>query len=264
MNKYLQVARNTIDEYLTYRLNFIMWRVRSVLRILIVYFLWSSIFSSHQKILGYEKSQMLTYIVGISIIWALVFATRTQDIATDINEGKLSNYLLQPMSYFNFLLGRDLADKLFNLGFALIELTLLVIILKPAIFLQTNLIILCLTLASLIVSNALYILISILLGFIAFWSPETWGPRFLFFMVLDFFAGSFFPLDILPPAFYIIIQFSPLSYLIFFPMKIYLGQLTSSQITTGFGISIAWVLVLSLLARNVWKIGLRSYTAVGR
>lgn len=264
MNKYFLVAKNTIDEYLVYRLNFVMWRVRNVVRLLVVYFLWSAILHTRPNVFGYSESTMLTYILGISVIGSLVFATRTQEIGNDINEGILSNYLVRPMSYFGYVLGRDLADKLFNLSFATIEFFLLLVFLQPPLFVQTKISFLFLTLASIVIANALYMLVSILLGFIAFWSPETWGPRFLFFIFLEFFAGGLFPLDILPKPIFQALQLLPFNYLLFFPMKVYLGQLANAEIMLGFLVSGIWLGTLWAVIKYIWLVGLKSYTAVGR
>lgn len=264
IKKYLLVAQNTIDEYLIYRLNFVMWRVRNVVRLLVVFFLWSAILHSRPSVFGYSESSMLTYILGISVIGSFVFATRTQDIGNDINEGILSNYLIRPMSYFGYVLGRDVADKIFNLCFAIGEFLLLFILLKPPLFVQMDVSPLLLTLGSIIIANTLYMLISILLGFIAFWSPETWGPRFIFFMLLDFFAGGLFPLDILPQPVYQALKLLPFNYLIYFPMKIYLGQLSMTEILIGLIISLVWIFSLWVVVKSVWTLGLKTYTAVGR
>ena len=94
MNKYLQVFKISFAQEFAYRFNFIMWRVRNVLQIFLVFFLWSTIFSDPDKVIfGYNKDKILTYIFGIMIMKALVLSARVVDVSGEISRGDLTNYL---------------------------------------------------------------------------------------------------------------------------------------------------------------------------
>lgn len=265
MKKYFLIAKNTWDEVLTYRLNFTMWRIRTVLSLLAIYFLWASILPSYQSsVFGYSQSQMLTYILGTALAFSIVLATRTIDIGDDINSGNLSAQLLRPISYFSYYFWKDIGDKAMNIFFSVIELTLLFFILHPPIFVQTSAVYISLAFASIILAVILNFLISSILGFIGFWSHEVWGPRFLFFTLLTFFSGTWFPLDIFPKGIYLVFQLLPFTYLLFFPLKIYLGQLNIFEILTGLSITVVWIFVFYVILKIVWNKGLKAYTAYGR
>lgn len=264
MKKYWQVMRNTWEEITTYRINFIIWRVRVVLQILTLYFFWFSIVPQNSSLFGYSQQLMLTYILGVSILTSVVFSTRTQEIGENINNGDLSIFLIRPINYFFYWFWRDFGDKLMNVTFSVVELFLLFIFLHPPLFIQTNPVNLLLTLIAVLIAIFSYFLFGCLLGLIGFWSPEVWGPRFIFMVILSFFAGGYFPLDILPKALFYFLQILPFSYFLYFPLKIYLGQIPYSQIYFGFFVSIAWAGILFLLVKYVWKKGLKVYSAEGR
>jgi len=65
MKKYIQVLKATLQEYFIYRLNFVMWRVRSVIQLLLLYFLWLVIFQKDQVVIGHDNSQVLTHDLGV-------------------------------------------------------------------------------------------------------------------------------------------------------------------------------------------------------
>ena len=264
MFKYFYVTKNYLAEYFAYRLNFLLWRVRVIVSVLISYFLWSAIYGNRKQIFNYTKNQMLTYIVLLTFINGIVLATQTQRIAEEINQGTLSNFLIRPMDYFAFNLFRDLADKSINTFFAVIEIVLIILLLKPGFIVQSDPIFLILFIFSLFLSVILYFIISILISFIGFWSREYWAPRFIFFIIIAFMAGTYFPLDIVPQPVYSLIEFLPFTYLVFFPLKIYLGNILLSQILKGFLITLFWIFFLYLFARLVWKKGLKIYTAEGK
>jgi ABC-2 type transport system permease protein len=82
-------------------------------------------------------------------------------------------------------------------------------------------------------------------------------------LVLEFTAGALFPLDILPARVQAILAWMPSPYLVFFPLNILLEKLDSIQILKGFSIQILWIIGLALLARFVWRRGVKIYGAQG-
>jgi len=264
MKKYWQIAKNTWDETVSFRLNFVMWRVRVVLQILTLYFLWFSILPKETSFFAYSQSHILTYILGTSLISAFVLSSRSYSVGDEINRGDLSNFLIKPINYFFYHFARDISDKTMNIVFSITELTILFFILRPPLFIQTDALYFSLFIIATLLALLLYFFFNFLLGMVGFWSPEVWAPRFIFFTVITFFAGGLFPLDILPQKIFTIFQFLPFSYLLYFPLKIYLGQLSLNQIFQGMAITMIWVLLMYLVVKFVWQKGLVVYTAQGR
>lgn len=231
---------------------------------LMTYFVWLAIYGKDEILFGYQLKQMLTYIVLGRVVGSLVYATRTQKTADEINQGDLSNFLLKPFSYFSYLWAYDFADKAINLFFSIFELSFLIFILKPSLVFQTNPGYLFLFIISIFLGVFLYFNFSLLISFIGFWSPETWAPRFIFWILLDFLAGNFVPLDVFPRILSQTLSILPFSYFVFFPLKIYLGQLGLGQLLTYFSIGLFWLWFLNIMVNKVWQKGLKIYTAEGR
>ncbi len=256
--------KGTWEEYMAYRLNFILWRVRMVMQLLVTYFLWWAIFSQHQTLFGYSQSMILTYVMLSSIVRTVVLSTTTMEIGELINQGNLSNYLIRPVRFIRYYIARDAADKIINFGFSIVEVTALFLIFRPQIFIQTNPAILGLTIAAAILGMVLYFYFSLIFSFFGFWTPDIWAPRFLSFVIMEFFAGGLFPLDILPKPLFLVSQSLPFFYFIYFPLKVYLGQLNVQSLITGFTVGFAWIFGLAFLTQFLWKKGLRVYTAEGK
>lgn len=242
-----------------------------VMQLLITYFLWWAIFGTREDLpageaglFGYTQSMILTYILLTSVVRTVVLGTTTMEIGDLINHGNLSNFLVKPIHFFAYYWARDVADKALNLFFAIGELTILFFILRPPIFLQTDPGYLGLAVLAVVMGILLYYYFSLILGFLGFWTPDVWGPRFISFVVMEFFAGSLFPLDILPKPLFTASQLLPFSYFIYFPLKIYTGQLSLWAIIQGFSIALVWVGGLSYLAVLMWNRGLKVYTAEGK
>ena len=248
---------------MSYRFNFAMWRLRNVLQLLTVYYLWLAVTPQNGHIFGYSRSLILTYVLGASLIGSIVFSTRTQEMGDNINNGELSQFLIRPFGYLGYWFARDIGDKLFNVSFALAELTIIYFILRPSIFLQPNIFAVLLTIGAICIAVVMNFFLGSLLGMIAFWSPEVWAPRFIFFTLVSFFAGGLFPLDILPVPMQRVFAFLPFGYLQYFPLQIYLGKLSSNGLIQGFCIALVWCLLLYFLVTWVWRKGLRVYSSEG-
>ncbi len=263
MELYLRIAQNTWHETFAYRISFIIWRVRFVLQVLTLYVLWIAVIPKDGNLFGYSQSLMLTYIIGTSLIGTLVMSSKTVNIGSEINEGQLSSHLLKPVHYLVYYFVKDIGDKGINVVFAIGELLLLFIFLRPPLFFQTDLVIISLSIIATLLALLLYFFFSALMGLFGFWSNETWGPRFIFFQLLMFFSGGLFPLDILPKTFFELIAFLPFPYLMYFPLKIYLGQLAFPEVIKGIAIALVWIFVMYKITLFSWQKGLRVYTAQG-
>src|SRR3989339_1184818 len=261
MQKYFSIFQITLQEIFTYRLNMIMWRVRQVFVFLIPFFIWRSVLGQGGDIYGYSFPAIMTYLFGTTILRSLVMGSRTVDLGWMINSGYLTIPLMRPLKIFGLFFVRDLADKLFNLGFMFLELPLIYFIFKPPIFLQFNPLQLFLAFSSVLFAILIYFFINIIFGGVAFWSRDVWAPRFLLMVVMEFASGAMFPLDMLPEIWQKILLLTPFPYLIYVPLKIYSGLSLSVGYIIG---ALIWAAVLYFVTRVVWKKGIMRYEAEGR
>lgn len=267
MDKYLQVFKISFHQEFAYKLNFIMWRVRNLMQIFLIIFLWDTVFTSPGRVVfGYDKAKILTYIFGLMIVRAFVLSARAIEVSGEVSRGDLVNYLIKPISYFKYWLTRDISNKFLNLGFAFFEFTLLYFLLRPPFFLQTNIIFLLSFFISLGLSFFTYFIFLFIVNSIPFWMPEAGfaGHFLLTTVVTEFLSGALFPLDILPASFQSFLNYTPFPYLIFFPLQVYLGKVTGPALVRGILISASWVVVLFLTMSAIWRKGLKIYQAYGR
>ena len=262
-SKYLQTAKITWNERLEYRLSFVLWRVRVVLQVLVVYFVWLAVFTNRSQVFGYTQSMMLTYILLSSLIRSVVFATTTMEIHSLINQGTLSFFLIKPVRFFRYYMARDAADKLLNIIFSVGEVALIIAVFAPPVFIQSDVWAIFRSLLATGLGLGLYFYFSIFLSLLGFWTPDVWAPRFLSFVIMEFFAGSLFPLDILPQALYNISRAFPFYYMLYLPLKTYLAK-NPEDFTADMIIGIIWLVLLNLAARFIWQRGVRSFSAEGR
>ncbi|NMB84027.1 hypothetical protein GYA28_01940 [Candidatus Roizmanbacteria bacterium] len=258
--KYQLVFSTTVKEYFAYRLNFVLWRLRMFIYLASTYFFWQAVFEKNITFGHYDKSAILSYILYVSLISNFVFGTRTSDIAAEINDGSIINWLLKPISFFRLYMAKDLVDKIMNIAFSLFEVWLIVYFFKAPLIAPKNIL-----LASLFFINGLAIsfYVNMMLSFIGFWTTEVWAPRFVFMIMVLFAAGTYFPLDILPPLLYKIMIMTPFPYLFFMTTRTLVGR-TDGFVLFEVLISFFWVIACFFLAKRIWKKGNKSFSFWGR
>lgn len=262
--KYSTILSVSWTNGFAYPISFWIWRFRQLLQTFISLSLWINIFSTQTSLFGYERGQMLTYIFLASMVSYFVLASRTIDVVSVINSGDLSLYLVKPINFFANWFARDIADKLQNILFSIFELTILFLLFHPPFYFPSDLLAYLLFAVSILGGIFLFFFINMIFGFIGFWSPDSWAPRFLFFMVMSFTAGTLFPLDIFPSSFTRIVYLTPFPYLTFFQTKIWLNQFSGAEIARGFEMMGVWIVLMYLLMITMWKKGIRGYGSEGR
>lgn len=267
MIKYWSIFKVSLAQEFAYRLNFIMWRARNIMQIILVYFLWSSVFADpNRAVFGYNREKILTYVFGILVLRAIVLSARAVDMAGEIANGEITNHLLKPVSYFRYWATRDAASKVLNLGFAAVELVVLYFIFKPEIFLQTDFLILIVFAVAVVLAVGLFFCLLFLVNLVTFWMPENgWATQFLFVVIItEFLSGGVFPLDIFPVVWQRVFYSLPFPYLLFFPLQVYLGKVTGWALFKGLAVAAVWILVLLMAIKSVWLKGIKNYSAEGR
>lgn len=266
MGKYWTVFSTSWQNEFIYRLNFILWRLRMVIRLLMTYFLWSGVFLVNREVFGYTSSEMLTYIFLLLIVASIVMSSPSaENIGGEIANGDISNYLLKPVSYLKYWFTRDLSSKSLNLIFAFAEITFLWFILRPQIMLSNSVLTIIIFMISCFFAVLLFFLVNCSMRFIAFWTPEnTWPIAFLAIVIIDLLSGAIFPLDILPGWLYNLLQFTPFPYFLYFPVAIFIGKISGTAAMKVLIQSFIWIIIMRWVTNLIWKKGLQVYSSEGR
>jgi ABC-2 type transport system permease protein len=109
----------------------------------------------------------------------------------------------------------------------------------------------------------LQFLIAYSLAMIAFWVLEVSTIIFILYSFEYFLSGQVFPLDIMPAWLQPVLQWSPFTYELFFPVQIFMERVQGAALAQGLAIQAGWLFVSWLCARVLWSRGVRKYQAVG-
>lgn len=265
MRKYLTVFSIDWQNQFIYRLNFVLWRFRNVLRVIMTYFLWTTIFSSRTEVFGYTRPQIMAYLLLVIFLYGFVGSSPSNDnVGGEVSSGALNNFLTKPVGYLRYWFTRDLSSKLLNTIFAVGEITLLWAIFRPPLVFSGQPLIIFIGILMLVSAVVIYYLLGKLAISVVFWAPEnTWGLMFLVLVLTEILTGLLFPLDILPSAAFTALQFTPFPYLLYFPLVTLIGRLSVAQSFQYLLQSLVWLGILLYFVRKVWSTGLKAYSAYG-
>lgn len=263
MKKYSALFHSFISQYFVYRSHIILWRLRQILSFLLMYYFWSAVYLRRQELFGYTQSEMITYILLIFVFSNSIFSSKTFEIAEEIIRGDIMNKLLKPISYFSYLVTRELADKTVTLAFTFVEILILSLLLKPEFSPPVNTTAVVLSLLQLVIGLGISFFISVSLSFLAFWSSNIWAPRFMYLIVASVLAGNYFPLDMLPRLLYIGIILTPFPYLMYLPARMYITGIPE-EYWYHLIISMFWLVATYLIAQKMWRKGMKEYSFFGK
>ena len=192
-----------------------------------------------------------------------MFTGRGWELVGEISSGKISSYLVRPIDYHGYALALDLAQKTVHLAAALLEVGVLILAIKAPIYLPARPETWLLFPAAVLVSSLLFFFLEFLVSTLAFWTSESGGPLFCFELFLQFAAGTFFPLDVLPHSLQRALAMTPFPYMVFFPINIYLEKTSLAEAARLLAVDAFWLAFSVWAARAVWRRGVQSYAAEG-
>jgi ABC-2 type transport system permease protein len=191
-------------------------------------------------------------LTGAWIIW---------DMDHDIRYGELSPQLLKPLHPVHHLFTRVVANKPLQIVLVVPPIALASLLLgahydlSPASLLFTFVA----TWGGLLIE----FLVQLVIGTTAFWITQAVALSEVWFWMRAFFSGWIIPIAVFPAVIALPLQVLPFRYCLSFPIEIILGRLTLDQILFGLSVQYAWVVVLIMAFRLLWRRGLKLYGAVG-
>ena len=265
--KYIHVINLGFQNTLVYRFNFFSRSLFGLVPLLATIYVWRAIYSGKEAdatVAGYSLAGMTSYYLLVTLV-DMFTAVNEDDwqIAGDIKDGNISQFLLKPIDYLTYRLCLYGAGRLIYSTVALLPVAVFILAEREFFVLPANGLALGGFLVSLTLTALLQFLISFTLALLAFWVLEVSTFIFIAFAFEYIAGGHLFPLDILPPAVERILAFTPFPYQMFFPVSVYLGRVSGSALWTGLAVQTFWVAAFYCIARFVWSRGVRRYTAVG-
>jgi len=267
MKKYLHVLNIGVQNNLTYRFNFLARTLFGFIPLVAVLFVWRTIYAGNGQgstIGAYSLAGMISYYLVVTIVDALTAVNEDDwQIAADIKDGNISQFLLKPIDYLTYRLCLFFSGRFTYLAIAAVPLALFILYFRQYFVLPADWGTLGLFLFSTMLTALLQFFMSYTMAMLAFWVLEVSTFIFILFAFEYIASGHLFPLDILPHSLERSLFLTPFPYQLYFPVSIYMGRTAGADLLRGLIIQSLWVVIAYFLARFAWRRGIQKYSAVG-
>jgi len=267
MRKYLHVISVGLQNNLQYRFNFLTRTLFSFIPLFAMLSLWRTIYGSNAgagEHSGFTQAQMVFYYMLVAVVD--VFTAVNEDdwqIAADIREGNISQFLLKPLDYLWFRLALFFSGRIAFIAMAAVPLAGFIFCFRQYFLPPPDVATFGWFLVSLVFTALLQFFTSFAMAMLAFWLLEISTFIFILFAFEYLASGHLFPLDVLPAGVKQILFLTPFPYQLYFPIQIYLGKVAGAGLWQGLTIQFLWVLAAYGFARFMWRRGVKHYAAFG-
>lgn len=263
MRKYAVAYSIALQETLQRRSTLLMDRLGGFAVVISLYSFWTALLGDKATFLGYTRAEMISYALILNFLRSFVFTGRGWLLVGEISSGRISSYLVRPVSYHGYALALDLAQKTVHAASSIVEILVLSWLASGEVYLPRDPAVWAVFLAAAVLSSLLFFFLEFLVSTLAFWTSESGGPLFCFELLLQFAAGAFFPLDVLPEALRRALEATPFPYMVFVPARIFLGKVPLDEGLRLLGWEALWLAAAVAAAAWAWNRGVRSYAAEG-
>ncbi len=267
MKKYRHVLGIGIQNSLTYRFNFLARSLFGLIPLIAMLYVWRTIYSGKGgdgTVGTYSFAEMVSYYLMVTVVDALTAVNEDDwQIAADIKDGNISQFLLKPIDYLWYRLCLFLSGRVTYIAVAAVPLAIFILCLHRYFVLPPDWVSLVFFLVSVVLTALLQFFMSYTMAMLAFWVLEVSTFIFILFAFEYAASGHLFPLDILPHWLERLLYFTPFPYQLYFPVSVYLGKSRGIELAQGLVIQLAWVIATYALARFAWNRGIKKYEAVG-
>ena len=263
MSSYLAFFKMKIRTLVEYRVNFAMILISSVVPLFAVFFLWQEIYKGQGVIEGMSFKQIVTYYVLSSLFSALLSSDISWNVAEEIRSGAINNHILRPYSYTGLQFTMYLSDRVVLIVLLFLVFALSNLVLSHFLVPMASVVNMALLLVNLAFGTVLTFYVSMIIGLVAFYWEEIKGLFYFQALVLQLFSGSIIPLDWYPASIGNVLQYLPFAYMVYYPVRIYLGLVQGREILFNFLLMGIWIAVLHWVVKLMWNKGMKNYRGFG-
>jgi ABC-2 type transport system permease protein len=241
LNRYLAILRVTWVDSLAYRAEAIIWMLVDASPLVVMVYLWRSIYAGQGSIAGYDLPQMVTYYVAVTLLGIVIGAHSDMEVVEQIRDGLIAPYLLRPLPHITFIFLGDIGWK----------------IMKTLLFLPVF------GLALVWLRDYLIVPTDPLVWLTAFWLQEAMSLTHVKDLLVMLLGGATVPIALFPDWLQAVAGVLPFQYIYSFPVGIYLGQVRGLAVAQGLAAQVVWIAVAYAAYRLMWRAGTRRFALVG-
>ena len=263
MKKSWTIIKAFWQRALTYRFTVLTYRIGEICELLVLILMWRAIYDGQEMIAGFTFAEMVTYLLIGNFFQAIIRNFLSGVVARDIKDGRLSMFLIRPIGYFHYILVQEIGRISLATILSVLSQFLVILFFLHIFVWNFDGLTLLLIFVMIFLAFLVELLLSYLIGLIAFWTDEVDGLYASLERIKKFFSGGYFPIHLLSSLFVQLSFLFPFAYSFYIPAQLYLKKIDKSIGLQGILIQCLWMIILYAIIRFVWQRGLKKYEATG-
>jgi ABC-2 type transport system permease protein len=240
----------------THWTGFIFSNFFRITELLVAVFVW---------VLNSAPAPVITYLALGHVFVRLSKSPFGSVLGAYISNGSHTKILIRPQNVFLYYFFQDFGFNQFRLIFSsIIALVLSNFIFGETIIWKSESLIWLISFWPLAIAMRFFC--NFILGSIAFWVTDRANNSSItegVYMFMGIMAGEIIPLSFIFKENLKWLEYNPFAYFLHLPMQIYLGKYDNVQIIWTLLGGIAWCIILYILAKIIFKLGLKRNESVG-
>lgn len=267
LKKYLIFMRSGFQTMLAYRGAVLLWFIGAMIGAVLMGLVWWAIysFSPDTSIGGYVFPQMLMYVILSAVVGEVTFTDTMGEITDDVRFGLIGMRLMKPINYrvqLGFSAIGSFLSRILIVGIPVITVGTIVVVFGFGLTgIQWYNIILFFPACFL--SALMFDAFGFLFGQLAFRTQAMFGVHSMSMIIMSFLSGGIVPISLFPAWAQTALAYTPFPTLASFPVRIFLGQVGWMDMLIAFAISVAWIVVINVLAQFAYKSSVRHVVVFG-
>lgn len=242
-----------------YRAEIVIWMISGSLPIIMM-FIWIGL-AEAGPVGGFSAGDFAAYFLTVFFVRQMTVVWVIWELDRQIRLGELSPKLLRPLDPFWEHLMDNLAEKVVRIPLLIPPLALGFWLTGARLELALSSV-----LAFMLALSAAWVIRfcqQYSFGLLTFWFDQVLGLEQVWFALYFGLSGMLAPLSLYPEAVQRVVAYTPFPYLIDFPVRVLLGQVSGAELYQGLMVQAIWVAVFVSLRWLLWRQGLKRYGAVG-
>jgi ABC-2 type transport system permease protein len=262
INLYREQFKVTFASMFQYRAALFIWMIWQMSEPLVLLIVWSVVAAaSGGNVGGYNANGFAAYYVLLMIVNQLTYTWIMYEFEYRVREGALSARLLKPVHPIHSDIADNLSSKLITFPIILVAATGIAFLFHASFSFHPWSFLLAIP--AIFFAFLIRFLLEWTLSLAAFWTTRVGAVNQTYFMFVLLFSGQLAPLSLMPAAVQTAGQILPFYWMLGFPVRLLLGQLSITESLVGIGIQAVWAIVAIVLMRLMWRAGIKVYSAVG-
>lgn len=260
LKAYPTLLRAYWQRAIEYRFQIVLWLLNGTFP-LVLMLVWITI-ARERSINGFDANAFIGYYLGVVLVRRITLIWVLDDIEQPIRTGELSAYLVRPLDIGHIVFTNVVALRFLS---ALIAGTVVgaAALLVPGQQFALTPANIALFIGITAVGFVFEFLLQYLVGGLAFWTTQIYRIFDVVFYLKSFLGGFVVPITLMPPALQTVARWLPFQSSVGLPVEVLVGRASPERVLEGGLVSLAWLVILFVAGRFVWRRGVRSYSAVG-